>query len=281
MAMADWRHMNAQELEEGFNPRASLGDEVNLLIGGWSERRNKVTAQLPGPFDLPYGPHDLETFDLHPGQEGAPLIIFIHGGAWRALDKGHMNGHVFDLHARGWHVANVNYPLCPDVSLTSLYQSLEQAVPAIFKACQDRDLLVGKVILAGHSAGGHAACWLATRPEIEAHVHGVFSVSGVYEMKPILSTSIQHDVRATDQEIDELDLILHGRSPHPILATMGADEPEAWLASSRHWADHMKAQGGQVTLKAIAHTNHFTVMDESVATSSNAGEMLEEFVSGL
>lgn len=279
--MADWRQMNEKELEEGFNPRASLGDQVNELIGQWADRRNKVTHQLPGPFDISYGVHDLETFDLHPGQEGSPLIIFIHGGAWRALDKGHMNGHVFDLHARGWHVANVNYPLCPEVTLTSLYQSLEQAFSAIISNCKKLGVSYGKVILGGHSAGGHAACWLAARPDIEPHVHGVFSVSGVYEMKPILSTSIQADVRASDEEIDRFDLIIHGRAPHPILATMGADEPAAWLASSRHWAQAMQGQNGNIRLEAIAHTNHFTVMDKSVATSSAFGALLEEFVGSV
>jgi len=39
--------------------------------------------------DIPYGLHDLNKLDLYtpPNSEQKPLIVFVHGGAWRAGDK--------------------------------------------------------------------------------------------------------------------------------------------------------------------------------------------------
>ena len=119
-------------------------------------------SQLTGSIDIPYGDHTLMCFDYHPGAAQTPVIINIHGDYWRTLDKSAMQHHMADLARSGFSIVNINYPLCPEMSLTDIVIALEQAIETII------DLVMQSVpnprfVLFGHSAGAHLAlifCWL-------------------------------------------------------------------------------------------------------------------------
>ena len=81
-----------------------------------------------------------------------PSVILIHGGYWRSLDKEIMDWHVKKLFENGFTVYNVNYPLCPEVSLTKLMDYLCESLEEIlnFNLVQKDN---PRFILMGHSAG--------------------------------------------------------------------------------------------------------------------------------
>jgi len=106
-----------------------------------------------------YGPEAEQVSDIRFGKrEGQrrPLIVLIHGGFWRpAYDRTHLGPMSDALASAGWTVATMEYrrvPGKPDLTLEDVTRAVE-ALPALVG---DHN---GKVILIGHSAGGHLALW--------------------------------------------------------------------------------------------------------------------------
>jgi arylformamidase len=80
-----------------YDARAGIPDQARIRQG-WFERSARARAMLPCTLDVPYGPHASDASDagdaserldiFHPGgPSAAPVLVYIHGGYWRALDK--------------------------------------------------------------------------------------------------------------------------------------------------------------------------------------------------
>ncbi|MDD9377796.1 alpha/beta hydrolase [Streptomyces sp. ZAF1911] len=138
-----------------------------------------------------YGEHPDQIVDFHaprgeraqPGvARSAPLVVVLHGGAWRApYDRQHITPFADFLARQGFAVANVEYRRGPSpASLPLPHQDAEGPVagrwPETFDdvaAAMDAlpELAAGclpeadprRMVLTGHSAGGHLALWAAAR----------------------------------------------------------------------------------------------------------------------
>ena len=88
---------------------------------------------------------------------GRPLVLIVHGGFWRPqYDRVHTGPMAEAIAAAGWTVASIEYrriPGDPDETLRDVSDALSK-VPA--KIARHN----GKVVLVGHSAGGHLVLWL-------------------------------------------------------------------------------------------------------------------------
>ena len=77
-------------LERMYNNRALVPDYMDYLQR-WAQDSAQVRANCPCALDLVYGPEAGETLDVfpatRPGAALAPVLVFIHGGYWRSLDK--------------------------------------------------------------------------------------------------------------------------------------------------------------------------------------------------
>ncbi|MFH8465387.1 alpha/beta hydrolase [Streptomyces sp. NPDC017991] len=127
-----------------------------------------------------YGDHPDQVVDFYAprgGEESAPLVVVLHGGAWRApYDRRHITPFADFLARRGFAVANVEYrrggtipaqggtgPVAgrwPD-TFDDVAAALD-AIPALVrKALPGAD--VRRTVVTGHSAGGQLALWAAAR----------------------------------------------------------------------------------------------------------------------
>ncbi|MEU5309524.1 alpha/beta hydrolase [Streptomyces sp. NPDC021562] len=132
-----------------------------------------------------YGDHPDQVIDFYAPRAGgpsAPLIVVLHGGAWRApYDRLHITPFADYLARRGFAVANVEYrrgatlpaqggtaPVAgrwPD-TFDDVAAALD-ALPALAReALPQADLR--RTVLTGHSAGGHLALWAAARHVLPA-----------------------------------------------------------------------------------------------------------------
>ncbi|WP_185034182.1 alpha/beta hydrolase [Streptomyces candidus] len=134
---------------------------------------------------LPYGEHPDQIVDFYAprgepavGRGGpAPLVVVLHGGAWRApYDRQHITPFVGFLARRGFAVANVEYrrgSSFPSQGAGSpeagRWPETFDDVAAALDAMRDlaKEALPGadvrRTVLTGHSAGGHLALWAASR----------------------------------------------------------------------------------------------------------------------
>ncbi|MEW2070468.1 alpha/beta hydrolase [Streptomyces sp. NPDC007346] len=127
-----------------------------------------------------YGDHPDQIIDFYVPRDGrtaAPLVVLLHGGAWRApYDRAHVSPLADFLARRGFAVASVEYrrgsekgdvPGADPVAgrWPETFDDVAAALDAV-PALAARELPeadVRRIVVTGHSAGGHLALWAAAR----------------------------------------------------------------------------------------------------------------------
>jgi acetyl esterase/lipase len=175
--------------DAAYSNRGAVRD-ADALIATWAPRAAAFRASAAGETDIPYGPGARERFDLFaPAGAPAGLVVFIHGGYWKAFDKDASSHLARGPLARGWAVAIPSYPLAPEARLAEIGRSVARAVEAAAAR------VAGPVVLTGHSAGGHLAMRMVCRDgplgaATQARVVRALGISGVYDLRPIRRTAM-------------------------------------------------------------------------------------------
>ena len=179
--------------------------------------------------DVRYGPGPKQTVDLFPAERPRGALLFIHGGYWRALDKDDHSFIAPSFVAEGIGVAVVNYDLCPGVRIAHIVEQCRQAVDWLTREGESHGVPAQRLIVGGHSAGGHltammfATDWKARGTPAGAMVGGV-SISGVFDLEPLVGVSFNSDLGLDPQSARELSPIhLDPRLDAPLLLAAGAD----------------------------------------------------------
>lgn len=118
-----------------------------------------------------YGSDPNQTLDIYQaaGTTNAPVIVMLHGGAWRTGDKRNRNvwrNKATYWTARGYVFASVNTRLIPDAYPIDQARDLAAAMGFIQQNAAQVGGDPNQVILMGHSAGAHVAGLLATRDDL-------------------------------------------------------------------------------------------------------------------
>ncbi len=178
-------------LDAQYNNRLLVPDFARHLTQ-W-QRDSEQARQNAGVLDLSYGSGPGETLDIFPStQANAPVLVFIHGGYWRSLDK---SDHSFVAPAfveAGACVVVVNYALCPSVTVPTIALQLVKALVWVSRHIHHWGADPRNVHVQGHSAGGHLAAmmlacqWQQADPDgPAARVRTALSISGLHELETL------------------------------------------------------------------------------------------------
>src|SRR5689334_19623029 len=113
---------DAAYYESAYNPRIAV-PEFNDHFARWKKRAQQAHEALSGRAytDIPYGADPMEKLDIYRAKgESRALLVYIHGGYWRALDKDIQTFVAPPFVERGVTVASINYSLCPVVQLQDI-----------------------------------------------------------------------------------------------------------------------------------------------------------------
>lgn len=230
-------------------------------------------AATQGMLDVRYGEAARETFDFFPAAKARATLLFFHAGYWQSRDKSTFRFIAPPFTGQGVQVALANYPLCPHVSLADLVQAVRRATQAVRSFAAQRNPEPLPLIAAGHSAGAHIAVELACtrwqQPASAPVVHGVVALSGVYDLAPLLDTTLNAHLG-----LDQASAARHSplwRVPPvapPALFAVGAAETPAFLAQSQAMHDAWCAAGHPSSLQTVDAADHFTLLQELVRSES-------------
>jgi arylformamidase len=269
MGNAVYRDFDAEAMEAQYNPRLAVED-VDGVIADWASRSAAFTARTACELDLAYGPRPEETLDLYkPETPGGPVLIFIHGGYWRALDKQPYAFSTAPLVAAGALVASINYTLCPAVTLDEIVRQSRAAGAWVWRNAAAHGGDASRIHVAGHSAGGHlAAMMAATRwPDFADDLptdllKSATTVSGVFDLEPILSTPVNEDVRM-DAAMAARNSPMALQPAHDLAMTVavGGAETDEFRRQSREFRDQWANQLGAIDYIETEGENHFTVVE--------------------
>jgi acetyl esterase/lipase len=226
----------------------------------WLERAAAFRAQLEGRVsEISYGAGAREKMDVF-RPEGTPegLLVFVHGGYWRAFDKDHWSHLSAGALARGWAVAMPGYTLAPDNSIAGI---TEQISHAITKA---GGLVDGPIHLTGHSAGGHLVARMvsddSTLPDpIAARIARVVSISGLHDLRPLMMNSLNKTLALTPESAAAESPALHRVRPGVrVTAWVGAAERPEFLRQAALLAESWPS----ADLIAAPDRHHFDVIED-------------------
>jgi arylformamidase len=202
--------------------------------------------------------------DVFPAGAPAPVLFFIHGGYWRALDKSYVSFIAEPFRDAGVTVVMPSYDLVPAVRVGGIVDQIRAAFAWVVE-----HLAPERVVVAGHSAGGQLAAMLALDQAFSGHgpIVGLAGISGAFDLRPLLHTSINLDLMMSpDEAADASPLLRLGRQsaawrPVPLLGLVGGEETRGfkqWTADLvAGWQEH----GGAATYCEVAGCNHFTILD--------------------
>jgi arylformamidase len=131
-------------------------------------------AARSAPQAMTYGRDSMQDLDFWRARSvKAPLIVFVHGGGWSSGDKsgfgGEMPAHFL---ARGYAFASLGYRLVPDVTVEQQVQDVADAVGFLVGRAEQLGLDASKIVLIGHSSGGHVVGLIGTDPRF-LHAEGL------------------------------------------------------------------------------------------------------------
>lgn len=200
-------------LDAQYNNRALVPDHAQYFER-WARDSKAARDQLVCLPDLAYGHGPGETLDLFPAQRRdsdplAPVLVFIHGGYWRSLDK---SDHSFLAPAfvkQGACVVIPNYALCPAVTIPDITLQMVQALAWTYRHIAVHGGDPRRISIVGHSAGGHLAAmllaceWERFAPDLpEDLVYNALSISGVFDLEPLRHTPFLKDsLRLTPEQV--------------------------------------------------------------------------------
>src|SRR5262245_7382562 len=149
-------------LDLQYNNRARV-PEYPQIFDRWARRSAEVRERLSRRLDVRYGDGPNETLDIFPStMADAPVLVFIHGGYWRSLDKDMYSFIAPPFVQRGATVVVPNYALCPAVTIDQITMQMVHAVAWVHRNIALYGGNPKRIVVAGHSAGGHLAAMLAS-----------------------------------------------------------------------------------------------------------------------
>ena len=245
-------------VEREYNNRALVPDHP-AIFARWERDSKFVRETVPCTLDVPYGPDARHRIDFFHAAKPRGTLVFIHGGYWRSLDKSMFSWLAASWVAAGIEVALFNYRLCPAVGIEDI---VDDAIAAVNRIASRGE---GRLVITGHSAGGHltAAVFAAPREQLAfdtARVAGGVPVSGVFDFAPLRLFSFNADFGLDEAAVERL--AVHRRRPTiaaPLVVAAGAAESSEFRRQSRLLAEAWTPQVRSLLL--LPGLNHFSVVD--------------------
>lgn len=245
--------------------------ELSALAAS-SARRPTTHTYGPGP------EHEADL--LVPDGDGPhPLAVLLHGGFWRArFTRALMSAMAADLADRGWASWNVEYRrVGTGGGVPATLEDVRAALDALARV--DAPIAPDRVLVIGHSAGGHLALCVAGMRQVAA----VLSLAGVCDLASAARERIGEGaavefVGGTPEEqpgayalADPLRLLPTGT---PSLLVHGDADSRVPIEQSRVYARAARAAGDRCELLELPGLDHFALIDpRSHAWATVAGHL--------
>lgn len=252
-------------------------------IGGQYHLRVQELAKGIEGENIAYGadPYQ-EVAVFEAGNPDGRVLVFMHGGGWTNGYKEWMAFMAPPLNERGITFVSLGYRLAPGVTWPDGVHDAAAGVAWIHAHIARHGGDPDRLILGGHSAGGHHASWLAVRGDWQEKagvpldiVKGAVPVSGVYDFTEGNGMPVRPRFLGTDtaNDIDASPLLDIQRTP-PFLVAWGDRDFPHLMAQGERMAAALVAAGGQVDTLVLQDCDH---LGASYACGQRSGPWLTAF----
>ena len=252
-----------------YNARAMIPDHAQIFER-WKKRSQEARTSLPCRLDIPYGATAAENLDIFPAEgKSEALLVFIHGGYWRSLDKSDFSYLAPAFSRRGVTLALPNYGLCPKIGIEDIVKQNLLAIAWLWHYGARYGVNPGRLYVAGHSAGGHltammlAARWNTYMPELPYNLlKGGLAISGIYDLEPLVHAPfVNQDLKLGRAQARRLSpATIPPATTAPLYTAVGGEESDEFKRQNALIARTWRyAFAGDIPMPGC---NHLTVVEE-------------------
>ena len=259
-----WLDLDQKALDDAYDQSvwATNGKQV---LERYAALSDDVRTRLGAPQRWSYGATPVEALDVYRARPGAPIQIFVHGGAWRSGTAKEWAFPADMFVHRGAHFVVPDFVSVTDAGgqLSAMADQVRRAIAWTYRNAArfggDHD----RIFLSGHSSGAHLAGvalttdWksLGLPPDL---LKGGVLLSGMYDLKPVRLSARSRYVHFDDateaawspqRHLDQLRARL-------VVAYASLDSPE-FQRQSRDFAAAANRAGKPVELLVARGYNHY------------------------
>ena len=248
----------------------------------------EVRARLGEPQRIAYGATPIEKLDIYrTSRDNAPVLVFIHGGAWR---RGTAKGNAFAAELfvnEGLHFVVPDFAFVQDAedSLRTLADQVRRAIAWVYENAATFGGNRERIYLVGHSSGAHLSGvavttdWRAGFGLPNDIIKAAALCSGMYDLHPVSLSSRREYVPFDDQLVHELSAQRHIDRLHaPLVVLYGTLETPEFIRQSCDFAQSVKQAGKPVKLIAAPDYNHFELKETLASPYAPFGRAVLEMV---
>lgn len=228
-----------------------------------------VRTRLGPPRTFSYGVSGVETLDVYlTKRQNAPIMVFVHGGAWRT-GKAKDSAFPAELFVRaGAHYVVPDFAPVMDVGLDGMVAQVRRAVAWVYRNAATFSGDPTRLYVSGHSSGGHLAGnvlvtdWAGDYGLPPTVAKGGLVLSGMYDLKAVRLSARSSYVKFDDRIEHGLSAQRHlSRLACPVIVAYGSLESPEFQRQSREFAEALR-QAGKLESVLVGHDyNHFEIIE--------------------
>jgi acetyl esterase/lipase len=268
----DWRKLDQQELDRGLNNGEAVAGSGEI-IAGWDARSAELRQRHSDHLDLRYGPRERNRIDFLKARDGAPTLLFIHGGYWQNRAKETFALFAEGAMAHGINVALIGYTLASDATLDQIVMEIHSGLDYLTAQLPALGGDGKGVVVSGWSAGGHLTSMALSHRGVRAGM----AISGIYDLEPIrhsyLNVKLGLDEAASRRNSP---MMMMSGPMKPLSLVVGSAELPLLRKQTADFAGHRARYGLPVTYEEIPGADHFTIMQEMAAPGGRITTLIRQ-----
>jgi arylformamidase len=264
-----WLDMDQQELDDAYDQTVYAPNREEIRAR--RAANNAIALGIIGnPERVAYGEADIEKVDIYKTKAAnAPVMIYIHGGAWKGGSSSQVAYMAETFINAGAHFIAVDFNNVNEIG-GSIFPMVDQVRRATRWVCQNAKSFGAdpkRIYVTGHSSGGHlASCVAITEWEKMGlprdTVKGFLLGSGMYDLKAPRLSKRSNYVKFTDAMEHELSAQRHIDKIHaPLTITYGSLETPEFQRQARDFHAALAAAGKPAKLLVGLAYNHFETQE--------------------
>ena len=276
-----WRDLDQKALDDAYDQDVYAPNRP-LIVTRRIAASERTRAILGPPQRVAYGPSEHERLDIFRspapslpspacggGKGGAPINVFVHGGAWRRNKGPDYALQAEPLVRAGAHAVILDFINVEQSGgdLLPMYEQVRRALAWVWRNAEgfggDRE----RFYISAHSSGSHLAACVLTDGWREEDLpadfcKGAVLLSGMYDLEPVRRSKRSSYVKFTDAMVEKLSSQRHlGGLRTPLILAYGTQETPEFQRQTRDFFAAVRALGGAAELIVGEAYNHFELLE--------------------
>ena len=285
-----------EKMEELYMPsrwvvRVPVDQAVPLHVKVTVAESKRVRDNVKGRLGVKYGPELSDVVDMFNEEcSSKQMMVYVSGGYWQDLSGDISSYTVAPLVSAGHCVAVVNYARAgPSQDMGGILAQMERAVAWLVRYAQERGMAVW---LSGHSAGSHlcamvlSSSWYEGLPHQDRNiVRGVIHLSGVFDLVPLLRTSVNTPLKMTRLDAELFSPLQQSNLDRLCMAkhlqhwvVVGENDSPAFKEQAEKYVGELEGRGGQVAYTVQPGEDHFSLVERLMEEEYSLTQQCKDFM---